>query len=143
MSPVREAALYFIELSYKDDMPITQLKLQKLLYFALGWSYVWNGEALFPEEIEAWHYGPMCPNIYNEYKKYGRNTIPYNHYEKCILSDKEKKVIEKTWKAYGRYTPFELVNMTHQQAPWIDAINGDYQISHDAIKNFFVENYLF
>ena len=61
---IRDAAKYLISLSYGDECySLTPLKLQKILYYAQGWSYVWDGVPLFEEEFEAWQYGPVNRQI--------------------------------------------------------------------------------
>lgn len=62
-------AKYFVHLSYSESRAsLTPLKLQKILYFAQGWSFVWDNKPLFAETFEAWQYGPVNPKIYNYFK---------------------------------------------------------------------------
>src|SRR5205823_14692025 len=57
-----------IRLSFAGDEkdPLTNLRLQKLLYYAQAWSLVLRESELFPEEIEAWRWGPVVPAVYNK-----------------------------------------------------------------------------
>ena len=60
MVDILDAARYFVFLSYgRKQYSLTPLKLQKILYLAQGWSYVWDNHAAFPDEFEAWQYGPV------------------------------------------------------------------------------------
>ncbi len=34
-----------------------------------------NDKPLFEDDIQAWAYGPVVPNVYHEYKKYNFNYI--------------------------------------------------------------------
>ena len=53
-----DVARYLIYLSYGENCySLTPLKLQKILYYVQGWSYVWDGKPMFNEEFEAWQYG--------------------------------------------------------------------------------------
>lgn len=61
-----------------DAEPITNLKLQKLLYYAQGVFSALTGEFLFEEDFVAWEHGPVIESIYHEFKGYGRDPIPYN-----------------------------------------------------------------
>ena len=54
---------------------LTNLKLQKMLYYEQGFHLAYFNEPLFEEPIEAWQYGPVVPVVYNYYKSRGRNGI--------------------------------------------------------------------
>ena len=54
---------------------MTNMKLQKMLYYQQGFHLAYFGTPLFDEEIEAWMYGPVVPSVYDEYKNYGKNGI--------------------------------------------------------------------
>lgn len=57
MVDILDAARYLVFLSYgRKRYSLTPLKLQKLLYLAQGWSFVWDDKAAFAEEFEAWQY---------------------------------------------------------------------------------------
>jgi uncharacterized phage-associated protein len=56
MANVFDVATYILE----QQGPMTTWKLQKLVYYAQAWSLVWDDDALFDEEIEAW-YGDKSP----------------------------------------------------------------------------------
>ena len=47
---------------------MTTWKLQKLVYYSQGWSLVWDDDALFPEEIEAWANGPVVRELYDAHR---------------------------------------------------------------------------
>ena len=68
---------FFINLALNtDDDSVTNLKIQKLLYFAQGYALSKLGRPLFPDAIEAWEMGPVVPSVYNALKSNGRNPIP-------------------------------------------------------------------
>jgi uncharacterized phage-associated protein len=59
---------------------ITNLDVQKILYFAQGWHLAINGERLFQEKLRAWVHGPVVPEIYFRLAQYERDPIPVlNH----------------------------------------------------------------
>lgn len=65
-------AQYFISQSkISSPYAVTNLKLQKLLYYAQGFHLAVYGEPLFEEEIQAWAHGPVIPSVYNRLKRYG------------------------------------------------------------------------
>ena len=80
MADVQDVARFFIDLAKRQndldrgDM-MTNLRLQKLLYFAQGWHLARFGRPLFDASIEAWPYGPVVPEVYRAYKEYGREGI--------------------------------------------------------------------
>ena len=47
-----------------DRLAMTAMKLQKLVYYCQAWHLAWEGRALFPEAIQAWASGPVCPALY-------------------------------------------------------------------------------
>ena len=49
---------------------ITNLKLQKLLYYLQGYYLAVFEKPLFDVEIEAWQYGPVVPNAYYEFNAF-------------------------------------------------------------------------
>src|SRR5438309_2092560 len=55
---------------------ITNLKLQKLLYYVQGFHLAMNGAPLFNEDIRAWDHGPVVPQVYRKYREYGAAALP-------------------------------------------------------------------
>ena len=51
---------------------ITNLLLQKLLYYIKGLSTAIEGIAIIPEPCEAWRYGPVFPTVYEKYKNFAK-----------------------------------------------------------------------
>lgn len=97
--------------------PITNLKLQKLLYYAQGWYLAIYNEPLFNIEFQAWVHGPVSPSTYHEFKKfkYGPITDPT---KKPSLSEKIISHLDEVIEVYGSYSAFELEHLTHQSDPW-------------------------
>lgn len=134
-----EIAKYVINHEHKEHREITNLRLQKLLYFVQAKILVETGKPCFEDEMEAWAYGPVVPIVYNEYKGYGNLPI----IERQKISERIENSIENYINEILNYfsdTPtFELVQITHGQAPWIEAKkNGLHsKISVDSIREFF------
>lgn len=101
-----------------DDL--TNMKINKLLYFAQGHYISKYGKPLFDDTIEAWEHGPVVPSVYSYYKEYGDS--PINGYDERMLSEVQKDVEEILYGValkYGRYTASALRNMTHViGSPW-------------------------
>lgn len=82
----KEIAIWFLRENriMKDDYDadsISNLKLQKLLYYAQGSYLALTNEPLFNENILAWKHGPVVNEVYQVYKKYGSDGIPDNQLE--------------------------------------------------------------
>lgn len=142
MINILDAAKYFVYLSYSGSRAsLTPLKLQKILYFAQGWSYVWDNRPLFADTFEAWQYGPVNPKVYNYFKKYGRNEIPEEEGILHVSDEDSKETMEAVWYDYRNYSAFELVEMTHEQLPWKKAYEDNTFITNEDIKQYFQSTY--
>lgn len=136
---------YFILLSNQGNKPITNKKLQKLVYYAQAWSLVLNNKKLFNEPIEAWVHGPAVRSLYVQYKNYGFNSITEQVDEGSIkISDEDKKLLDEVWKVYGKLDAGYLEMLTHSEKPWQDARDGlqssensDNEITPKAMKSFY------
>lgn len=142
MMPHRAVAIAneFLQIPGANEV-ITQMQLQKLVYFAHGWNLVINREPLVPESAEAWEYGPVYRDLYDHTKFFGKEPIgrlitsddremarfflgskkgkgtPY----RASLSERERAVIQHVWMRYGRLSAVRLSELTHQRgAPWFE-----------------------
>lgn len=103
-------------------MPLTNKKLQKLLYYAQAWNLVLNGEKLFDESIEAWIHGPVIPIVYHKYKEYRRMPIHEEvTFDKNVFTKKEIKTLDEVWRVYGKFDGDYLEMLSHSEDPWIIA----------------------
>lgn len=118
---------------------MTNMKLQKMLYYQQGFHLAYFGTPLFDEEIEAWMYGPVVPSVYDEYKNYGKNGIHLDSDLEFGFEDKkEEALFNEVFKVYGVYSALGLMNMTHSEAPWKNTKTGEGNvIEKDKIKAFF------
>ncbi len=131
---VSAVANYFIERSKKDKIILTNLAMQKLVYFAYGWVLGLTRRKLFYDHIEAWQYGPVIPSLYHQLKQYGRKQIPqrlveYDHDKNEFFSwnlTKDTpllKMMSRVWKRYRALSPQAMVTLTHKQGtPWFETI---------------------
>lgn len=76
MYNVLDVCRYVINYSNDKDYIISNLKLQKILYFIQAYFLINKNNACFKEIIEAWDFGPVIPKAYSEYKQYGGGHIP-------------------------------------------------------------------
>ena len=149
-------AKYIIKRCNDTNRIISNLKLQKLLYFVQAEFLVTTTHACFPEEIEAWDFGPVVPEAYHEYKQYGSGDIPtiesyiifdendiWNakrvEFEDTTITDEDKALIKKVVDKFADYSATDLVSLTHRQSPWIDAYvpYQNNEITINAIREYF------
>lgn len=119
-----ENSYYLISLFEKDSKEITNLKLQKLMYFIEAYYMAKNDSEseLFDSEWSAWNYGPVNIALYNYYKKFGGLPIVLTEEEKqkgTELFEQNKIYIDKIYEIFGGLSAFKLVTLTHLDgSPW-------------------------
>lgn len=137
---VLDVCRHIINYSNKHDYGISNLKLQKVLYFIQAYFLITKKDhtPCFDEKIEAWDFGPVVLEAYNEYKQYGSGDIPtiesfimfdeddvWNskriRFEDTTISDDDKSLIDKVINQFADYSATDLVSLTQKQSPWIDA----------------------
>ncbi len=114
-----DIAEYFIQLANDTGSFISNLKLQKLVYYAQAWHLALYDEPLFDEDFEAWVHGPIIPQLYHEYKKFGWHPIEQE--AKPDLPSKIREFLDELALEYFASDAYELEQMTHIEAPWIKA----------------------
>lgn len=143
-------AYAFVKKGIEESNPVTQMKLQKMVYFAHGIHLALYNEPLINENFQAWKYGPVIPDIYQSYKFYGSSPIADTDWLSFTVSfnkdlDKlDSKAIESinyTWNALKNINAVKLSNWTHKDgSPWkevyIDGINDTF-IPNDSIAKYF------
>lgn len=117
---------------------MTNLKLQKMLYYEQGFHLAYFNEPLFDEQIEAWQYGPVVPSVYDYYKTHGRDgLIPEDKVFEFRVSN-ERALFDEVYRVYGAYSAIGLMNMTHTEMPWSTTPTGvGNVISHEKMKSYF------
>ncbi|MEK8018042.1 MAG: type II toxin-antitoxin system antitoxin SocA domain-containing protein [Candidatus Parabeggiatoa sp.] len=120
MLTCHDVARYFLTLMSEENGDlISNLKLQKLLYYAQGSSLALWGNPLFSEKIEAWLHGPVIPSLYYEYEQYNSKAIPrpqdvnFDCYE-----DDVQALLNEVYSVFGQYSAWKLANMVHEEPPW-------------------------
>lgn len=121
------------------------LKLQKLLYFAQGYSYAFYDRPLFKDDMQGWVHGPVVKSVYTTFKTYQYSKIDQN-FKIEELDDDAKKVIKYVLDNYAKYDAKELEKMSHNQEPWLLSREGldpdersDKTISKESIANYFTD----
>lgn len=145
MANVNDVADFFIDVcNNSTDDQITNLKLNKLLYYAQGCCLARTGKPLFDDKIEAWKLGPVTPAVYHKYSVCGKDPIKYisEHYSSNVFSPIELEVLTDVMLEFGKYTGSTLVSMTHKVGtPWDKAHEkGEKEITQAAMKDYFEKN---
>lgn len=96
---------------------ISNMKLQKMLYYMQGFHLAYFGTPLFDEEVEAWMYGPVVPSVYEHFQSYGNHGIEYSG-DVIALTREEENLFNEVFRVYGAYSAIGLMNLTHNEMPW-------------------------
>jgi uncharacterized phage-associated protein len=136
-----DVAHYFLKRQDPDAGDLmSNLKLQKLAYYAQGFHLAMENSPLFSERIEAWEHGPVCVPLYQAYKQYGSGAIPipYDADASSVFSTAVHKILDMVHIYYGQFSAWKLRNLTHEDTPWLNAYrNGRVEITHEAMKIYF------
>jgi len=138
--PTARVANAFLELAQEKGVPLTPMKLQKLLYFAQGWSLGLRGKSLVAEQPKAWPYGPVFQSVYFACRKYGSAPITAplspSDYEATVnkvrtiggqeeLAAEDVSLVRRVWDVYSGYSAWQLSALTHADGgPWAVTIVG-------------------
>ena len=139
MIKVLSLSNYIISLFEKQNCKITNLKLQKILYYIQGYFFKHFGEEAFADEIYGWQYGPVVPAAYYQYNHCGACPLKSAETQKLQLEPKAEELIHKIVKKCMPMTSSMLVNKTHCEFPWKNTEIGSV-ISKQDIKMFFKFN---
>jgi uncharacterized phage-associated protein len=135
-------AKYMLDQATGTGLTLTPMQLLKLVYIAHGWMLGKYGRPLFPEQVQAWQYGPVVPSVYQAVKQFGSNPIagmPF--FENNTFDAQEMEIMNFVVQNYGQANGIMLSAATHQRGtPWDQtwsASNNSAPISNDLIRNFY------
>lgn len=120
----------------EESEPITHLKLQKLLYYAQGYSLALLHRPMFADKVERWQHGPVVGSVYARYKTYGSQLLPAAFAEPEKFQDDELAVLRLVRREKGQYSAWKLREDTHNEYPWLSTSHGA-EISQDVMRDFF------
>ena len=118
---------------------ISNLKLQKLLYYSQGFHLAMHDKELFPEEIEAWMYGPVVPVVYQEYRQFGQGAILTDENSDLPeITDEQRDLLIEVYRLHGQFSALRLMQLTHQEDPWRSVPFGPGKIiTKESMRIFF------
>ena len=140
-----DVANFFVEMAKRtpeDEM--TNMRVNKLLYFAQGLSLTTLERPLFEEDIQAWDFGPVVPSVYRAFKVCGSEKIhePAGEFSFDRFSSEEIDILLDVVRDYGQYTTAKLVRLTQAEgAPWKTVYQKDTSnivISKESMKSYFL-----
>jgi uncharacterized phage-associated protein len=139
MPTVGDVARYFLLLGSRDqDEELTNLKLQKLVYYAYGYNLVRNDGQLFTDPLKAWKNGPVVPQLWHDFREHGSERLPVDEtFRPSSIPDDVREVLDEVWQTYGQLAAWKLRNMTHEEPPWVEARARDERITDDAMLRHF------
>ena len=154
-----DVARYIIKYSNESKYIISNLKLQKLLYFVQAYFLIKKDKPAFSDKIEAWEFGPVIPTVYREFQLYGSGNIPIvsrlvlpdpdnvwnfyrEDYSNIKISEEDKKLICDIVDELSEYSAVGLMKLTHDQNPWINAYSPQElnEITTESIKEYFAND---
>lgn len=129
-----DIANYFLFKAEKDEELISNLKVQKLIYYAQGIHLALFGKPIFEDPIKAWTYGPVVPSLYGRYKKYGTGNVPPDPaFDPETIDSKTRGFLDEIYMAFGQFSAGRLIDFTHSDQCWEDA-HPNKVISHKAMQ---------
>lgn len=142
MSTAAKVAEYIIHEAQKREKPVTNIKLQKLLYFTQGVYLAKYNKLAFEDNIIAWKYGPVVKDIYYKYSLYEAEPIitvkKYDSKISLMLTNAIDIVLE----SFLDVNQTDLIEETIKRgSPW-SYTDIDDTISVEDIKQYFLENYV-
>lgn len=147
MVTAQTVARFFLAFGNECGELLTNLKLNKLVYYAQAWHLALWGEPLFDEPIEAWVHGPVVPALYVEYKKYGYRPILEDVGDldriKQAFNLMQQNVLDEVIDVYFAKSAYELEHLTHIEDPWFLARAGlpPEAASHNVIEQDVMQRY--
>ena len=124
-----DVAKYIISKCTKERKPISNLQLQKILYY-IQKEFLDMGFRAFREEIEAWQFGPVVPVVYKRYCGFGGSPISVQY--DIDLNECDTDIINPIVRIKRELNPWDMVEETHQKGKAWDLIYrgglGDHQV---------------
>lgn len=152
---VRGVANFVLDLAEKDGLSVTNLTINKVVFFLHAYFLVRFGRPLVSAKVEAWDYGPVFRELYREFKTFGDQPIVGRAHRinpehgrreicQCEFSEDEKRFLERLGRQYVKLSPGALVAMSHEKGgPWdqvwnhVTRVNASMSISDEVIKGWY------
>lgn len=137
-----DIAKYIVIKCMNDGHPITNLYLQKILFYIQREYLFSTDEPLFGDSFEAWKFGPVVPKVYYRYCGFGGNEINFLIDMTVPKIDrKDKKIINRITEAKRDLMPWDLVKETHQKGGAWDRVFNDGKGNRNLITKEYIRKY--
>ncbi len=145
MNTATDVARFLVKYYIDTKKSITNMKLQKLLYYAwIEYFTSHDGKYLFEDKIYAWKLGPVVPQVYYEYRIYAAMPISIAKLPGKGFDNETEKFLRSFAEKYKDVSARDLVTRSHAPGkPWemaYDADRGDSVISFDSIIRLECQN---
>ena len=132
MSNVFDTAKYIL----RKSGPMLSAKLHRLCYYSQAWSLVWDNYSLFEEDFQAWHTGPVCPDLFHQIKgKYLVNVNDING-DEDNLTDNQKDTIDKVLEHYAVHDIQWLNQLSLAEDPSLQVAVGQI-ITKESMRSYY------
>lgn len=141
--PALTIAKWFVAWAAANEADLSNLKLQKLLYYAQGYHLGRFGVPLFKDGIQAWSHGPVVLKAYDEFKKFGSSDLSLatdDEFDWPQVDEKSTQFLIQIWDQLGSLAAWRLRDMTHAEAPWKEYFEDGVrhlEIPHSALIKYF------
>lgn len=151
----RAIANFVLDECDKRGVEVTNLSLQKIVYFCHVWSLIELKTPLITQRFEAWEFGPVLPYLYREFKGFDRSPIRgratridvrtgQSQVVSYAFDSSTTDVLTKIVAFYSRLRPGDLVELTHaKDGPWYNvwnhagSVNPGMKIADEEIVRFY------
>lgn len=140
MPKALDVAKYIVNESTLKNYQISNLKLQKILFF-LQREFLKQGKEAFEDDIEAWQFGPVVPVVYQEFCMFGANPILWSYPEVTLPYDESQKTCFDTiFSKYRTWNVWDLVYETHKKGGAWDITYQDGIGNHRIIEKYLIKD---
>lgn len=136
-------AKWFVSWAESNNADLSNLKLQKLLYYAQGYHLAIADTLLFREPIQAWSHGPVVREVYHEFKKFGSGDVALDDadpFDWPHVDSETTQFLIDIWDKFGGIAAWRLRNMTHAETPWQEHFEDgvrNVEIPPDSMARYF------
>lgn len=128
---------YIVAKCIDDGHPISNLQLQKILYY-IQKNFLIRNDIAFSDDIQAWQFGPVVPNVYYFYCGYGAMPIT-TVCDRYKIEDKDEEVINAIIEGKRKLDPWIMVAETHKENGAWDQIYKNGQGNHEIIPTYLIK----
>ena len=140
MPKALDVAKYIVNESTQNNYQISNLKLQKILFF-LQREFLKHDKEAFEDDIEAWQFGSVIPVVYQEFCMFGANPILWSYPGVTLPYDESQKIcFDEIFSKYRTWNVWDLVYETHKKGGAWDITYQDGIGNHRVIEKSLIKD---